>query len=159
METEALGIRRNHIIIAVAVMVTVIIAEIVACLCMTSVRPAESLVVDYEAAKESMTELETELRVTDRAKRENADAFKALSLLMTGRPAEVSFETLAVQAGSEDGSWANVSVQAKNEEALQKYMNNLTAGDSFSGVAIASYQGNPDGSINAVLSVQKGEGR
>ena len=159
MEAEALGIKRSHIAIVTAVMVTVIIAEIVACLCMTSVRPAESLVVEYEAAKESMAELEMELRVTDRAKRENADAFKALSLLMTGRPAEVSFETLAVQAGAEDGSWANVSVQAKNEEALQKYMNNLTASDSFSGVAIASSKRNPDGSINAVLSVQKGEAR
>jgi hypothetical protein len=159
MEAEAMGIKRGHIIIAVAVMVTVIIAEIVACLCLTSVRPAESLVVDYEAAKESMAELETELRVTDRAKRENAEAFKALSLLMTGRPAEVSFETLAVQAGSEDGSWANLSVRAKNEEVLQKYMSNLTASDNFSGVAIVSSQENPDGSIKAVLSVQKGEAR
>ena len=159
MEAEAMGIKRGHIIIAVAVMVTVIIAEIVACLCLTSVRPAESLVVDYEAAKESMAELETELRVTDRAKRENAEAFKALSLLMTGRPAEVSFETLAVQAGAEDGSWANLSVRAKNEEALQKYMNNLTVSDNFSGVAIASSQEKPDGSIKAVLSVQKGEAR
>ena len=46
MEAEALGIKRNHIFIAVAVMVTVTFAEIVACLCLTSVRPAESLVGD-----------------------------------------------------------------------------------------------------------------
>ena len=73
MDSEVYGIKRSHIIISVAVMVTVIIAEIVSCLCMTSVKPAEGLVVDYEAAKDSMTELETELRVTDRAKVENAD--------------------------------------------------------------------------------------
>ena len=159
MEAEVWEIKRSTKIIMVAVMVTVIISEIVACLCLTSVRPAESLVVDYEAAKESMTELETELRVTDRAKGENADAFKALALLMTGRPAEVSFETLAVQAGAEEGSWATVSIRAKNEEALQKYMSNLTASDSFSGVVIESSQENSDGSIKAVLSVQKGEAR
>ena len=86
MDSEVYGIKRSHIIISVAVMVTVIIAEIVSCLCMTSVKPAEGLVVDYEAAKESMTELETELRVMEGAKKENADAFRALSLLMTGRP-------------------------------------------------------------------------
>jgi hypothetical protein len=159
MDSEVYGIKRSHIIISVAVMVTVIIAEIVSCLCMTSVKPAEGLVVDYEAAKDSMTELETELRVMEGAKKENADAFHALSLLMTGRPAEVGFETLAVQAGAEDGSWATVSIRAKNEEALQKYMSNLTASDSFSGVAIESSQENSDGSIKAVLSVQKGEAR
>ena len=159
MESEVYGIKRSHIIISVAVMVTVIIAEIVSCLCMTSVKPAESLVVDYEAAKESMTELETELRVMEGAKKENADAFHALSLLMTGRPAEVGFDTLAVQAGAEDGSWASVSVRARNEDALQKYMSNLTANSAFGGVAIVSSQKNPDGSINAVISVQKGEAR
>ena len=106
-----------------------------------------------------MTELETELRVMDGAKKENADAFRALSLLMTGRPAEVGFETLAVQAGAEDGSWASVSVRARNEDALQKYMSNLTANSAFGGVAIVSSQKNPDGSINAVISVQKGEAR
>lgn len=158
MEAE-IGIKRNTKIIIVAVMTTMIIAEIVACICMKSVRPAESLVVDYEAAKESMPELETELRVMDRAKQENADAFTALSLLMTGRPAEVGFETLAVKAGAEDESWASVAVRAKNEAALQRYMSNLTASNNFGGVAIASSQGNPDGSINAVLSVQKGEAR
>ena len=146
-------------IIAVAVMVTVIIAEIVAGLCLNSVSPADSLVVDYEAAKDSMAELETELRITERAKQENAEAFKALSLLMTGRPAEVSFETLAIQAGGEDNSWASVAVRAKNEEALQRYMSNLTVSDNFGGVTIASSQGNQDGSISAVLSVQKGEAR
>ena len=159
MDSEVYGIKRSHIIISVAVMVTVIIAEIVSCFCMTSVKPAEGLVVDYEAAKESMTELETELRVTDRAKGENADAFKALALLMTGRPTEVRFEILAVQAGAEEGSWATVSIRAKNEEALQKYMSNLTANSAFGGVAIVSSQKNPDGSINAVISVQKGEAR
>ena len=159
MDSEVYGIKRSHIIISVAVMVTVIIAEIVSCLCMTSVKPAEGLVVDYEAAKDSMTELETELRVMEGAKKENADAFHALSLLMTGRPAEVGFETLAVQAGAEDGSWASVSVRARNEDALQKYMSNLTANSAFGGVAIVSSQKNPDGSINAVISVQKGEAR
>ena len=159
MDSEVYGIKRSHIIIFVAVMVTVIIAEIVSCLCMTSVKPAEGLVVDYEAAKDSMTELETELRVMEGAKKENADAFHALSLLMTGRPAEVGFETLAVQAGAEDGSWASVSVRARNEDALQKYMSNLTANSAFGGVAIVSSQKNPDGSINAVISVQKGEAR
>ena len=159
MDSEVYGIKRSHIIISVAVMVTVIIAEIVSCLCMTSVKPAEGLVVDYEAAKDSMTELETELRVMDGAKKENADAFHALSLLMTGRPAEVGFETLAVQAGAEDGSWASVSVRAKNEDVLQRYMSNLTANSAFGGVAIVSSQKNPDGSINAVISVQKGEAR
>ena len=159
MDSEVYGIKRSHIIISVAVMVTVIIAEIVSCLCMTSVKPAEGLVVDYEAAKDSMTELETELRVMEGAKKENADAFHVLSLLMTGRPAEVGFETLAVQAGAEDGSWASVSVRARNEDALQKYMSNLTANSAFGGVAIVSSQKNPDGSINAVISVQKGEAR
>ena len=159
MDSEVYGIKRSHIIISVAVMVTVIIAEIVSCLCMTSVQPAEGLVVDYEAAKDSMTELETELRVMEGAKKENADAFHALSLLMTGRPAEVGFETLAVQAGAEDGSWASVSVRAKNEDVLQRYMSNLTANSAFGGVAIVSSQKNPDGSINAVISVQKGEAR
>lgn len=159
MDSEVYGIKRSHIIISVAVMVTVIIAEIIACLCMTSVKPAEGLMVDYEAAKDSMTELETELRVMDGAKKENADAFHALSLLMTGRPAEVGFETLAVQAGAEDGSWASVSVRAKNEDVLQRYMSNLTANSAFGGVAIVSSQKNPDGSINAVISVQKGEAR
>ncbi len=159
MDSEVYGIKRSHIIISVAVMVTVIIAEIVSCLCMTSVKPAEGLVVDYEAAKDSMTELETELRVMEGAKKENADAFHALSLLMTGRPAEVGFETLAVQAGAEDGSWASVSVRAKNEDVLQRYMSNLTANSAFGGVAIVSSQKNPDGSINAVISVQKGEAR
>ncbi|MBQ1509367.1 MAG: hypothetical protein IIZ54_00520 [Selenomonadaceae bacterium] len=159
MDSEVYGIKRSHIIISVAVMVTVIIAEIVSCLCMTSVKPAEGLVVDYEAAKDSMTELETELRVMEGAKKENADAFRALSLLMTGRPAEVGFETLAVQAGAEDGSWASVSVRAKNEDVLQRYMSNLTANSAFGGVAIVSSQKNPDGSINAVISVQKGEAR
>ena len=159
MDSEVYGIKRSHIIISVAVMVTVIIAEIVSCLCMTSVKPAEGLVVDYEAAKDSMTELETELRVMEGAKKENADAFHALSLLMTGRPAEVGFETLAVQAGAEDGRWASVSVRAKNEDVLQRYMSNLTANSAFGGVAIVSSQKNPDGSINAVISVQKGEAR
>ena len=159
MDSEVYGIKRSHIIISVAVMVTVIIAEIVSCLCMTSVKPAEGLVVDYEAAKDSMTELESELRVMEGAKKENADAFHALSLLMTGRPAEVGFETLAVQAGAEDGSWASVSVRAKNEDVLQRYMSNLTANSAFGGVAIVSSQKNPDGSINAVISVQKGEAR
>ena len=159
MDSEVYGIKRSHIIISVAVMVTVIIAEIVSCLCMTSVKPAEGLVVDYEAAKDSMTELETELRVMEGAKKENADAFHALSLLMTGRPAEVGFETLAVQAGAEDGSWASVSVRAKNEDVLQRYMSNLTANSAFGGVAIVSSQKNPAGSINAVISVQKGEAR
>ena len=93
MESEIFRSKRNRQIIAVAVMVTVIIAELVACLCMKSVKPAESLVLDYEAAKESMAELETELRVMERAKRENAEAFKALGLLMTGRPAEREFES------------------------------------------------------------------
>lgn len=159
MDSEIYGIKRSHIIISVAVMVTVIIAEIVSCLCMTSVKPAEGLVVDYEAAKDSMTDLETELRVMEGAKKENADAFRALSLLMTGRPAEVGFETLAVQAGAEDSSWASVSVRARNEDALQRYMSNLTANSAFGGVAIVSSQKNPDGSINAVISVQKGEAR
>ena len=154
MESEIFRSKRNRQIIAVAVMVTVIIAELVACLCMKSVKPAESLVVDYEAAKESMAELETELRVTESAKRENAEAFKALGLLMTGRPAEVGFETLAVHAGGEDSSWA-----AKNGEALQKYMSNLTASESFGGVTIESSQENQDSSISAVISVQKGEDR
>lgn len=159
MEAAVIGIRRNSKIIAVAVMVTVIIAEIVACLCLKSVRPAESLVVDYEAAKESMPELATELRVMDRAKQENAEAFKALSLLMAGRPAEVGFETLAVKAGAEDDSWASVAVRAKNEAALQSYMSNLTASNNFGGVTIVSSQKNPDGSTSAVISVEKGETR
>ena len=159
MESEVFGSKRNRQIIAVAVMVTVIIAELVACLCMKSVKPAESLVVDYEAAKESMAELETELRVTESAKRENAEAFKALGLLMTGRPAEVGFETLAVHAGGEDNSWASVAVRAKNGDALQKYMSNLTASESFGGVTIESSQENQDGNISAVILVQKGEER
>ena len=159
MDSEVYGIKRSHIIISVAVMVTVIIAEIVSCLCMKSVKPAEGLVLDYEAAKESMAELETELRVMERAKRENAEAFKALGLLMTGRPAEVGFETLAVHAGGEDSSWASLAIRAKNGEALQKYMSNLTASESFGGVTIESSQENQDSSISAVISVQKGEDR
>lgn len=155
MESEVFGSKRNRQIIAVAVMVTVIIAELVACICMKSVKPAESLVVDYEAAKESMAEL----RVKESAKRENAEAFKALGVLMTGRPAEVGFETLAVHAGSEDNSWASVAVRAKNGDALQKYMSNLTASESFGGVTIESSQENQDSSISAVISVQKGEKR
>ena len=159
MESELFGSRRKRQIIAVAVMVTVIIAELVACLCMKSVKPAESLAVDYEAAKESMSELEAELRATESAKREDAEAFKVLGLLMTGRPAEVGFETLAVHSGGEDSSWASVAIRAKNGDALQKYMSNLTASESFGGVTMESSQENPDGSISVVISVQKGEDR
>ena len=157
MEISEFGIKRSTKIIILAVMATVIIAEIVACLCMGSVKPAESLVIDYEAAKESMTEMEKELRITERAKQENADAVNALALLMTGRPAEVGFETLAVHAETEDDSWASVAVRAKNEEALQRYISNLAASGCFGGVVIAS--SSQDGSISAVLRVQKREAR
>ena len=58
MEAEVWEIKRSTKIIMVAVMVTAIIAEIVACLCLTSVRPAESLVVDYEAAKEYLNQMQ-----------------------------------------------------------------------------------------------------
>ena len=159
MEISEFGIKRSIKIVIVAVMATVIIAEIVACLCMGSVKPAESLVIDYEAAKESMTEMEKELRITERAKQENADAVNALALLMTGRPAEVGFETLAVHAGAEDDSWASVAIRAKNEEALQRYISNLAASGSFGGVVIASSERSSDGSISAVLRVQKREAR
>ena len=159
MESEVFVSKRNRQIIAVAVMVTTIIVELVACICMKTVKPAESLVVDYEAAKESMSELEAELRATESAKRENAEAFKVLGLLMTGRPAEVGFETLAVHAGGEDSSWASVAIRAKNGDALQKYMSSLTASESFGGVTMESSQENPDGSISAVISVQKEEDR
>ena len=60
MEISEFGIKRSTKIVIVAVMATVIIAEIVACLCMGSVKPAESLVIDYEAAKESMSDMEKE---------------------------------------------------------------------------------------------------
>jgi hypothetical protein len=52
-----------------------------------------------------------------------------------------------------------VAVRAKNVDALQKYMSNLTASESFGGVTIESSQENQDSSISAVISVQKGEDR
>ncbi len=159
MEISEFGIKRSTKIVIVAVMATVIIAEIVACLCMGSVKPAESLVIDYEAAKESMTDMEKELRITERARQENAEAVNALTLLMTGRPAEVGFETLAVHAEGEDNSWASVAVRAKTEEALQRYISNLAASGGFGGVVIASSERSQDGSISAVLRVQKREAR
>jgi len=66
---------------------------------------------------------------------------------------------LAVHAGGEDNSWASVAVRAKNGDALQKYMSNLTASESFGGVTIESSQENQDGNISAVILVQKGEER
>ena len=156
---QKIGIERFKQLAKVAgiVMMTLLVAETVACLCMGSVKTGKGLVADYEAAKGSMAGLDTELRVIEKSRRENADAVMALASIMTGRPAEVGFEVLEVHGMAEDGSWANLAIRARNDEALQKYMANLAANKAIAGVAITTSQANPDGSKKVVLAIQKGE--
>lgn len=156
MEEKGKSRFRMGVIIMDIMMVTLIVAEIVVCLCMGKVQASETLEADFMAAMGSKEQLDRELSLIKVAKMENAEAPIVIASLMSGRPAEVSFEILEIQGTGEENIIVNLAVRAKNEEALQKYVKNLIGSKKLRSVNLVKSENNEDGSKSAVIVVGKG---